>query len=690
MNLLSVKKRERIFICSIGGIVLIKLMLMGIFSSDYQELMFVPFVEKFLSGNNPYEYFHNNDLIASFPYPPLMLLIESIFGFISLKIKSVFLSRLIFKMPLLFFDLIGFVYLRKICGMRRKYLLILYFFSPIILFSTYMHGQLDIIPTILLVISLYYVTRTVKSYDIYISALFLGFALATKLHILAVVPIIILYIFKKYDIRITAIFTVEVMAILVLFIMPFWSDGFVQTVLKNKEQASILDVVLNYGSEQLLIVVVVLCILYLKTFELNNINKELLLSIVGVLFSVFLMFVSPMPGWFVWIVPFVFIYFTSVYDNKYQVLTIYAGFNLVYLIYFLVCHDTGYVTLYIGQYSMEFIKIQSNSISNVVFSVMTAMQLVIIFNMYQYGMASNSLYKRSSTPFTIGISGDSGTGKSELLANLEDTLGAKKILHIEGDGDHRWERGSVDWEHYTHLDPKANFLYRQAQDISILRAGSKVCRVDYDHVTGTFTEAKIIKPKPYIILCGLHSLFLPKSREALDLKIYMDTDENLRRLWKIKRDTSKRGYSIEKILEQIEKRIPDAKKYIYPQKKYANFVISYFDPTLETCLDVSHGITMCMKISLDCEMNTENIISLLREYGVKVLLEYSKDITKQILTIDTRQSNISGQDFSCIAESTITNYYELFKSNIQWRDGLDGVLQLLLLAAISDIMRGFE
>ena len=371
-------------------------------------------------------------------------------------------------------------------------------------------------------------------------------------------------------------------------------------------------------------------------------------------------------------------------------LTIYAGFNLLYLIYFLICHNTGYVTLYIGEQSMEFLKIQSVSITNIVFSIMTSMQLVIIWNMYQYGMASNSLYKRSSTPFTIGISGDSGTGKSELLANLEDTLGKKKILHIEGDGDHRWERGSSDWEHFTHLDPKANYLYRQAEDISILRAGSKVCRVDYDHVTGKFTEKKIIRPKPFIILCGLHTLFLPKSRETLDLKIYMDTDENLRRFWKIKRDTSKRGYSIEKIVEQIEKRIPDAKKYIYPQKKYANFIISYFDPTLESCKDVSHEIKMCMKISLDCGVNTEELISELREYGVSVKLDYSKDITMQILTIDASQSNICSSDFSKIAEKTIINYKELFKSNIHWRYGLDGVLQLVLLNVISDIMRGFE
>ena len=99
---------------------------------------------------------------------------------------------------------------------------------------------------------------------------------------------------------------------------------------------------------------------------------------------------------------------------------------------------------------------------------------------------------------------------------------------------------------------------------------------------------------------------------------------------------------------------------------------------------------MCMKISLDCGVNTEELISELREYGVSVKLDYSKDITMQILTIDASQSNICSSDFSKIAEKTIINYKELFKSNIHWRYGLDGVLQLVLLNVISDIMRGFE
>ena len=62
----------------IGGIVLLKVILMGLFSSDYQDMMFIPFVGTFLSGKNPYEHYYANNLIGSFPYFPYMLLIESV------------------------------------------------------------------------------------------------------------------------------------------------------------------------------------------------------------------------------------------------------------------------------------------------------------------------------------------------------------------------------------------------------------------------------------------------------------------------------------------------------------------------------------------------------------------------------------------------------------------------------------
>ncbi|MBQ9504538.1 MAG: uridine kinase, partial [Lachnospiraceae bacterium] len=166
----------------IGLAVIFKLLLMGLFSSDYQDRMFIPFVETFLSGHNPYQYYYDNSLLYSFPYMPLMLLTESVGGALLMAFNtgSVFLQNLIFKLPLLAFDLIGYFFYRKM-NVRFKYVYIFYFLSPVILYSTYVHGQLDIIPTTLLVIAVYFMTCWRKKYNLLWCGLFLGLALSAKL-----------------------------------------------------------------------------------------------------------------------------------------------------------------------------------------------------------------------------------------------------------------------------------------------------------------------------------------------------------------------------------------------------------------------------------------------------------------------------------------------------------------------------
>lgn len=138
-------------------ILILKINFAMFFSSDYQIKMFIPFVKSFLDGNNPYQFYFDNNLLASFPYPPAMLLIESIFyGIIKLfNINNILLINLLFKMPIFIFDFAIFICLIKM-GYTNYKVIILYYLSPIILYSSYMHGQLDIIPTAFLIISIYF------------------------------------------------------------------------------------------------------------------------------------------------------------------------------------------------------------------------------------------------------------------------------------------------------------------------------------------------------------------------------------------------------------------------------------------------------------------------------------------------------------------------------------------------------
>ncbi len=686
------------------SIVLVKLVIMGIFSSDYQNDMFIPFVKTFIQGHNPYEYYYQNNLLDSFPYFPLMLLIESIGGIpvVLFSVGSIFFRNILFKLPLLIFDILCFYFISKM-GIKYKYNTILYFCSPIILYGTYMHSQLDIIPTTFLVIAIYYLinsNRENKGYYLY--ALFLGLALSTKLHIIAAVPVLLIYVYKKRNLFFSIRIHFLSFFIVICFVGLFWGDGFVNKVLFNKEQSVLFDVFLDYGSTRVVLPVFALVIFYLILFELNYFNKNLLLAALTMLFAVFLICIPPMPAWFIWIVPFVAIYFNSLELDKYQTLWIYFVFNIVYLVYFIFFHQTEFVDIYFLNTSLQFFKVDNSTLKFLVFTGMAACLGLVIMKIYRSGMASNNLYKRKNRSFVIGISGDSGAGKSTLLNGISGLFGSSKdIMYIEGDGDHRWERGNSNWEKYTALNPHANFLYRQAEDIRKLKNGNTVERAEYDHNTGEFTERKRLYPRKYIILSGLHSLYLPQLRKELDLKIFMDTDETLRKLWKYKRDSEERGYSLDEVEKQIAKRMPDAKNYIKPQRKFADFIVKYYcknvdedsiknltlDSDILKNLELS-GKNLSVRFELNIDYDLEVLVREFVDYEIYPNWSIQDDLIVQVMDFDGDEVKDKVIDFDGIASRIIPQYEDIFAYTPNWNQGIDGIVQFMVLLMISHKMKG--
>jgi len=91
-----------------------------------------------------------------------------------------------------------------------------------------------------------------------------------------------------------------------------------------------------------------------------------------------------------------------------------------------------------------------------------------------------------------------------------------------------------------------------------------------------------------MLLCGLHTIYDKRIRDLSELKIFIDTDSLLKNQWKINRDISKRGQTLEKILANIEKRKDDYKLYIEPQKLYSDIIIEYkYEETFKLILHVN-------------------------------------------------------------------------------------------------------
>lgn len=185
-----------------------------------------------------------------------------------------------------------------------------------------------------------------------------------------------------------------------------------------------------------------------------------------------------------------------------------------------------------------------------------------------------------STAKVIAIAGDSGSGKSTLCTLIRPLFLFDKVLEFETDRYHKWERGDVRWNTTTHLNPEANYLEKLENDTFNLKLGSAVMAVDYDHSTGTFTPPKTIEPKDNMLLCGLHTLYSKQLRNLSDLKIYVDTSDELKQQWKLKRDTADRGQDAGTVLAKIASRREDYNTHVAPQREHADIVVRFHGKSL--------------------------------------------------------------------------------------------------------------
>ncbi len=684
------KTRINMFIVAI---IVTKIVLMGAFSSDYQNELFIPFVTDFVvNGGNPYQRAYANGMLNSFPYPVVMLLVESIGTFFIqfLHLHNIFLTNILFKLPSLIVDFLGLCILNEFFPDRKRYAAIFYFGSPIVIYGVYMHGQLDLMPMVFLMYAIFFLVARCSYRKRYIlGCIFSVASLLCKLHILAVLPIITLYLIKRDGLRSGIKYFLLVIAGTLLGFVPFWSDGFVNLVLFNTEQNILTKVSFDFYTVKLYIPVFAVLFVYILAYKTSYMNKELLFNLCGVVFAVFLAFCPPMPGWYVWIVPFVALFLASISEEKYKNVFVYFCLNVLYLVYFIFFHKRELVDLYFFDINLSFIKIDNDMVVNLLFTLLSGLLIYLFSTMYQLGVANNNFYKRKNLRFAIGIAGDSGAGKTSMIEIIEKGLGNTNIQYIEGDGDHKWERGNHNWDDYTALNPKANYLYRQSMELKALREGITIRRADYDHKTGKFMNMQRIRSKKYVILCGLHALYLPQTRTNLDLKIYMDSDEKLRRYWKIKRDTSIRGHSKEEVLKSIEARLPDAQRYIYPQKDYADLIVRYYDKNLIDYMKDSHDLVLSIILKFSAAVDIEPLVNELRYHGINVEYEYSDDLQNQIVTIDADNMLSVNIPLERVAAKVIPQLEELTKVDLDTvTDAKDGIIILFLLLIISNKMQG--
>jgi len=176
--------------------------------------------------------------------------------------------------------------------------------------------------------------------------------------------------------------------------------------------------------------------------------------------------------------------------------------------------------------------------------------------------------------FTLGVAGDSGSGKTTFTEGIRNIFGTDLVSTISLDDYHGLDRNSRRKQGLTALNPKANRIDQIEQDLIQLKHGVPVEKPVYNHGTGMFDPQVTFHPQKILILEGLHTLFTPTLRKYLDFTLFVDPTREVKSDWKIRRDVKVRGYSRDAVIQEIAERESDYEHFIAPQKEYADAVIS--------------------------------------------------------------------------------------------------------------------
>ena len=178
-------------------------------------------------------------------------------------------------------------------------------------------------------------------------------------------------------------------------------------------------------------------------------------------------------------------------------------------------------------------------------------------------------------PIILGVVGDSATGKTTITKGLVEILGRSNVTHIGMDDYHKYDRAQRAEHDITPLHPDCNYMDIVAQHLMHLRNGEPILKPVYQHKNGTFGPPVYTKPAQFTLIEGLLGYHTPELAATYDVRVYLAPPEELRHAWKIKRDTSKRGYTRQGVLDDLARREPDSAQFIRPQEARADIVVSF-------------------------------------------------------------------------------------------------------------------
>ena len=674
-----------------------------------QEALFMPFFDAFLAAPSldPWRAWLDAGRSAqAFPYGVVMFVLHLPFVLVGHGIDLVAGldgrgMQLGFAGSLLAMDLLLLRTLRRWIGEMRtvergfesylappaqpavaRYLLIFYWLSPLVLYVTYVHGQVDILPTLLLTIAL----RALSAGNAGLAGMALIAAIFAKASVIVMLPFLAFYVataplggrFLKDWSFVVVAFTGIFLGITAL------APGQIAMVASNTELAETLRFGFTLPTGLTVLVFPLILFVGLATMMfLAPIDRSGLFKLMGAVIIGLVAVSSASIGWYLWALPFVVAAAIGFSPRLRAVIMAFWGLAVALDVLtrypeLAALAETGAVPILSGIQTLVF-----------------GLGLLIATRLIWHLTSSALSYRIVNRPIFVGIAGDSGSGKDTLTLALAALVGPGRASILLGDDYHAYARDAKMWRALTHLDPRANHLSRLFTDIRALAARKPIYMHHYDHATGTFTPPRRIRPRSLTIVNGLHALYAPSARAAYDLKVFLSMDEGLRRALKIRRDTTERGKSLEATLAAIDARVADGEAHIAPQADKADILFSLC-PVAEMTPDalarlvaespdLNRDHRLCLRVTTRGDIDLDALRNAFQAFaGVAVTTHEAGPDGR--LHLDVHGDALTPEEVRILMERLLGPMAEFFCTQPEYHFGQQGAMQVISYAVLEQIL----
>jgi uridine kinase len=642
---------------------------------------YVPFVESSLShfSLDPWRtYLANGGVGLAFPYGYVMwlaLLPEALV----LKILGAN-GLLAYGLSIMLAEVSLLLVLKRLISCSDEMLLSSFWLSPIVIFAGYWLGLNDVIPVLVLMMSMLYIRQN----HALMAGLLCGAAISAKLSMLLAVPLFGIYLYQNRGLRyMLKPYIGGLIAAVLFFGLPFLlSPEAMGMLLNNPEMGKVYQLVIPIGKDQDIFVLPMVYFLALYVaWRVRRISFELFFVLLGVVFFLVVLLTPAAPGWIMWVAPLL-VYFQATGGRK--TIGLVTLFTLLYLGVALLATPQPLLfgTDVPTRFSENLHLLLGMRGESLLHTGLMVLGMILVVRLWRETVNRNDYFRISRKPLVLGIAGNRNAGKVTLVKSLEGLFGSHSAVHLRSEDYRLWDKNKPMWQVLTQLNPRANDLERFAEDVIALADGRAIHARRYDDGSGLLSKPQKTPSNDFILISGVHAFYQPLLRRRFDLTVFLDLDEDVRQFFS--RNDRSLGVA-SSVLEAAESK--DYERFVAPQAEFADLVLTVKSIHVGILNEAGDRHPPRFKLHVRSSVNLyeEALIRVLVGVcGLHVDIVLGEDANRIELVIE---GEVSAEDIELAVQQLMPSIQGVLDVNPVWQGGVKGLMQLIVLSHINQALR---